>query len=110
MMNQVLVTQFTIPFGLCAAREEPENQLNHLLEIFQLEHIQCNIKEVIYPLQTDLNRHVVPALETSSQFWFAWDEPMSSEHRVHFLVMELGLYRAMHAAARGAGFIWHFAF
>lgn len=50
------------------------------------------------------NYMLPPALEAMDTYWSAWDEELDENHRVHFAILDIPLFRSMlEHRVRGSG-------
>ena len=68
--------------------------INDLLPFLDLE-TDCLINHVIYPVTVTAGSTTVPNILEVRALWAPWDEDISTEYHVHFIIPEYDLYHRM---------------
>ena len=93
-MDQISIDIFT-------SEAQPDDPLTveHILQHFHLEHCQCEVKDLIYPMMSGTGRFLMPAIESLEAHWVSWDEQLVSDKRVHWAICDRELFHHMSDAS-----------
>ena len=100
--------QFTLQIHFDTSPEHHERIFSDVLTIFDMETVECEINNFLYPMLTNHNRMLAPAIESMPDYWAAWDDPITEDQRLHIAVLDIPLYSQMLQSARACGFAWTF--
>lgn len=98
--------QFMVQVQFCLDPEHTTWCVEGSLAILDMEQTKCEINDVVYPMRMGPNYMLPSALEAMGTYWSAWDEELDENHRVHFAILDIPLFRSMLGHARAAQFRW----
>ena len=107
-MAQLPPDQFTVQIHFDLSPEHHERIFGDVLTVFDMETLDCDINNFLFPMLTDHNRMLAPSIESMTEFWSAWAEPITEDKRLHLAVLDIPLYNQMLQSARACGFAWTF--
>ena len=67
--------------------------IDSILPFLGLEGTNCDVNEVVMPIQTGPNVHICPSSETCNDKWSPWDKNLTPERHTHLLVTDPALFQ-----------------
>ena len=81
-------SQVTIPIDFQVGPETTPGTVESLLPYLGLHECQCELNELMTPMRTSLQRHLMPSIEAFPAHWIPFDQELSHAYRYHLVFPE----------------------
>lgn len=91
-----VLDQLTLPVFYNVADEQVPYTVNDLLAPFYLEDFGiegCEINNLLYPMKTSSQMHLLPSIELLQEHWAPFDESLEPGTAVHFVIIDRFLFQ-----------------